>query len=932
MTAKIASRLFSAAWVALLLSACSANSGPGTSTTTVIPATPQAAAVSLSVSPHSLKVGDTAIATWATQNASECTATGAWSGALALSNEAGQTLGPFAQSGTYTFGVNCKGPGGSGVANQTITVGVVPAPGIQFNLSPTAIKPGDSATITWSSTNTTGCTGTGGTGSDGWAGAHPSAEVEGFNTGAITTAGDYTYNLSCEGAGGSAEESRVLTVSASAPAAPPTVSFTAQPAFLQPGQSSTFSWTASNATSCTASGGTGTDGWQGTRPVSSTASSIGPLNVVGNYSYTLTCSGDGGSASKSIVLVVSSSPLPPPVTVSIDVSPVQIVAGSSANLSWTSANADTCLASGSWSGPQALMGSAVSTGTLSTPGVYSFTLSCSGSGGTASSTAVTSLTVKPAAASIATLSATPSTLQTGQSVTLSWTTSDATSCTASGGSGADAWSGTVPVSSAGMSIGPLNAGNYVYTLTCTGPGGASAPRSVNVTVSNSPAAPLITVFTTLQTDILVGQSTTLIWSSIGATTCTASGGTGSDGWGGAVATTGVGLVVGPIGAAGSVVYTLTCTGPGGTSAPTSVTIHVSALPIAATITTFTAAPVTVQSGQSTSLSWSSSGATSCTAGGGSGSDGWSGAVGVASASTVVGPLTAAGTVTYSLTCSGPGGSSSPSTVDVTVNAAVPGQPTVTLNANNSNPAQIQPGQSVTLKWSSTNATSCTASGGAPGDGWSGSRPISSTGVSVGPIATPGVYSYTLTCSGAGGSGSSTVALTVISSLSADCGIGEPSTYLLAPAASASSAVQGICLVGCGVSNLGNVTDANVTNYATLSVAVGVAATVSLKVKDNTTRYPAGRKAGFLMADPNALLSLSLLQNVRMVTLLQGSVQETAGIGDVLELKALGLLNDPNAGFVEFKTTKPFDSVRVDAGSLASVLSRFRVYGACVSLQ
>ena len=933
MKTRIAAASFNAALASIILSACSANGGPGTSTTTLIAATPLAAAVSLSVSPHTLNVGDTAVATWSTQNASACTSTGAWTGSMALSNNAGQTLGPFSQAGTYTFGANCTGPGGSGVASQTITVGTVPAPGIQFQLSPAAIKPGDSATLTWSSTNTTSCTGTGGTGSDGWAATQPGSNVSGFNTGAITTPGTYTYNLSCDGAGGSSQESRVLSVDASAPAAPPTVSINAQPAFLPPGQSTTLSWSTSNATSCTASGGTGSDGWSGSRPVSSNATSMGPLNTVGSYSYTLSCTGAGGTASKSIAVVVSNNPLPPPVTVSIDVAPLQIVAGESANLSWTSTNADTCLATGSWSGAQQLMGSAVSTGTLTTPGNYSFTLACSGSGGTASATAVASLTVKPAASAIALFSAIPSAILTGQSVVLSWVTTDATSCTASGGSGADAWTGTVPASSLATSIGPLNTpGNYVYTLTCTGPGGTSAPRTANVSVSSSPAAPLITAFTALQANLLIGQSTTLVWSSIGASTCTASGGTGSDGWSGTQPTTGVGLVVGPAISSGPVVYTLICTGPGGTTAPATVTVNVSALPIAPSVLTFLAIPSTVQAGQSTILSWTSAGATSCTASGGTGTDGWGGTVGIASAATVVGPLTSVGTVTYTLTCTGPGGSSTPSSANVTVNAALPGQPTVTLTANNTNPAQIQPGQSVTLKWSSTNATSCTASGGALGDGWAGSRPTSSTGVTVGPITTPGIYAYALTCSGPGGSGSSIVALTVIASLSADCGVGSPTTYLVAPAASASSAVQGLCLVGCGVTNLGNVTDAVPTNYATMSVAVGVAATVSVKVKDNTTTYPAGRNVGFLLADPNSLLSLSLLQNVHVTTLLQGSVQETAGIDNLLQIKALGLLNDPNAGFVEFQTTKPFDSVRVDAGSLVSALSRFRVYGACVSLQ
>ncbi|MDB9997754.1 hypothetical protein OAE05_05335, partial [Gammaproteobacteria bacterium] len=51
---------------------------------------------------------------------------------------------------------------------------------------------------------------------------------------------------------------------------------------------------------------------------------------------------------------------------------------------------------------------------------------------------------------------------------------------------------------------------------------------------------------------------------------------------------------------------------------------------------------------------------------------------------------------------------------------------------------------VTLTWSSTNATSCTASGT-----WTGSKATSGTEDVT--IATPGNNQFTITCSGAGGS-------------------------------------------------------------------------------------------------------------------------------------------------------------------------------------
>lgn len=45
-----------------------------------------------------------------------------------------------------------------------------------------------------------------------------------------------------------------------------------------------------------------------------------------------------------------------------------------------------------------------------------------------------------------------------------------------------------------------------------------------------------------------------------------------------------------------------------------------------------------------------------------------------------------------------------------------------------------------------------------------------------------------------------------------------------------------------------------------------------------------------------------------------------------------VFGDPNEAFVGFKTTLPFDTVRLDLGSLASALEVINVYGSCVALQ
>jgi hypothetical protein len=77
-------------------------------------------------------------------------------------------------------------------------------------------------------------------------------------------------------------------------------------------------------------------------------------------------------------------------------------------------------------------------------------------------------------------------------------------------------------------------------------------------------------------------------------------------------------------------------------------------------------------------------------------------------------------------------------------------PTVTLTAS---PTSVTAGGAVTLKWSSQNATACTASGGT---GWTGSQTTSGSLA----VAVSAAETLALTCTGPGGSASQSVAVTV----------------------------------------------------------------------------------------------------------------------------------------------------------------------------
>src|SRR5579863_2380619 len=85
----------------------------------------------------------------------------------------------------------------------------------------------------------------------------------------------------------------------------------------------------------------------------------------------------------------------------------------------------------------------------------------------------------------------------------------------------------------------------------------------------------------------------------------------------------------------------------------------------------------------------------------------------------------------------------------TTGQAVTPQPVLTLSAS---PVSISKGSSATLSWSSTNATSCTASGG-----WSGSEPTSGS-ASTGALNS--TTTFTLTCNGASGTTPASASATV----------------------------------------------------------------------------------------------------------------------------------------------------------------------------
>lgn len=122
-----------------------------------------------------------------------------------------------------------------------------------------------------------------------------------------------------------------------------------------------------------------------------TSGSEARAGLTATSTFTLTCNGAGGSVSQTVTVNVAASGKPKiTMTAKGKKSGVAIVSGvvtlpyaDEVILSWEAIDADSCVASGQWSGIKSTTGSE-STGPLTTSS--SFTLACTGPGGSESQT------------------------------------------------------------------------------------------------------------------------------------------------------------------------------------------------------------------------------------------------------------------------------------------------------------------------------------------------------------------------------------------------------------------------------------------------------------------------------------------------------------------------------------------------------------------
>ena len=398
--------------------------------------------------------------------------------------------------------------------NGVLITGGVSTPTVTLTSSLTSVTVGASTTLSWNSTQATTCTASG-----DWIGTKSTSGS--MSTGILTTSGTKTYTLTCTGIGGSATQVASVVVNAVVPVPVGTTPF-----------ASGTRVAAIAAVNVRATAGGSILGAQASG-TSGTAQGVAPINNTGlTYQFVNFDSGIDGWVATSFLkktVVVVAQPITPTLTFTSNLT--QVATGKTAILSWSTTNATACISSGTWDpGARATAGTFTSY-PFTTKGTRTYTLTCTGAGGTVSKSVMLNVVLAVV----------------------------------------DTDHDTVPDSSDNCPLA-ANPDQANFDLDTQGDvcdadddndgildtnerSGCSLDSSLACGV---PVAPTLT-FTSNLTQVATGKTAILSWSTTNATACISSGT-----WDpGARATAGT-FTSYPFTTKGTRTYTLTCTGAGGT--------------------------------------------------------------------------------------------------------------------------------------------------------------------------------------------------------------------------------------------------------------------------------------------------------------------------------------------------------------------------------
>ena len=701
---------------------------------------------SFTANPTTIAEGNSAVLEWTTTGAESLTITGGET-IDTSSIPAGNAV--VAPTTTTTYTLTATGESGTPPVVRTVTITVIPKAIVHsFGFTETSdatpegdIFEGEAATLAWTTSHATSIIIDNGVSVSATSG-----------TVTVRPAQTTTYMLTAVWVGGVVQATDTVTINV---IPSPTINFTADPPTVASGESSRLEWTTSGADSVAL-----TDNDSSTDDATlydglnrNDGVDVTPTRTT---TYTLTATWDGGTLTSQVTVRVGSGTTAPRI-LSFTANPRTIIEGNETVLEWTTSDATEVTISDVAGTLDVAAGRTVVRPSETT----TYTLTATGASETTPVTRTVTVTVHQEPEIVSFVAEEIPDTPGGETYTLSWTTRHATRVTIDNGVSASAANGSVTVR-------PWT--DTTYTLTAVGRGGA-VTETVDAAVAPRPS---INQFETADDTIVSGERTTLRWTTGSADSVTITDNdpdtVDEDLYAGLSVSSS--KFVSPTATTGdrTITYTLTVKNSAGVTvtATTALTVE----PAPPTVTGFTADPVSVGSGGRVNFTWTATGATSIVISAGGSNVYWtSTSVEETEGATAVRPTGEVDDeITYTLTATGPGGTNAnPPTQTVTIVAG----PGIDFTAT---PDRVPSGGSVTLRWTTTNATSVVIMNGNTNVHTTTTSSQAARGsVTVMPTVDT---TYTLTATGNSVTNDATVSVEIIPAPTVDTFTADPSNVAL----------------------------------------------------------------------------------------------------------------------------------------------------------
>lgn len=349
--------------------------------------------IALSTDHIAIAPGQTSKISWTSQNATTCV------------NIDGDELGltgsiSVTPKEPYTFDILCTGPNGTDL--QSLTILVTTSPIIRLSAYPEAVISGEQAFIIWETTNADRCVDSTG------------KTLRLSDRISISPKTAYTFSMSCTGPKGTTNKSITVAMATKVgtsggtsgsgstsgsgtsgattsgtlypgTSSSPTVTFSAYPSTVSYGGTATISWSLKNVTYCVIT----SDGpLTGLPPFTYTSDSRTVSGLTKTQTYTISCTKGASKTEKSVTVTVGQKPLASGPDTRTPFYPDKYFAATfeMVKFTWNISNAQSCTLN---KGSEVLKSSLSANSSTSlyekTEGTFTYTLVCTGEGGTITS-------------------------------------------------------------------------------------------------------------------------------------------------------------------------------------------------------------------------------------------------------------------------------------------------------------------------------------------------------------------------------------------------------------------------------------------------------------------------------------------------------------------------------------------------------------------